>query len=466
MEQLSGLDSVFLALDGDRVQGHAGGVGVFRPSAARGAITLEALKHDIASRLSRLPALTRRLYQVPLGLDHPYWVDDPDVDLSHHVREHTLEEMETLEDVLARLHSQRLVRERPLWEMHLVHGLPEGRQALYLKIHHAVVDGIAGNDLLRALWAVEPDRVLVEGRFGTGEAASSTLTGLIAGTLHTLARTPRRAAVVASAGLRATPALVGRVRRALPPHAEPIGRLTAPATTFNKSVGRQRKVSLCSVPFDDVASVKDRHGVTVNDVVLAMCAGALRQWLRDQDALPEAPLVVAVPISVRAPDDDGSGGNLIGAIFVPLPTHIGDIGARLRTIHTAMSSAKQRHATLPPSVMIDACALMSPTVASLGFKAVSRLRLLERISVFNLLVSTVPGPSGPLDCLGAALEHYYPLSQVTDGQGLNITTFTFEKHLNIGILGDPDLTPDLDALADYVVKELQAMHAHSGDHHD
>jgi diacylglycerol O-acyltransferase / wax synthase len=464
VEQLSGLDSVFLALDGDRFQGHAGGVGIFDASALRGPLTLEALHADIAFRLGRLPVLRRRLYTVPLGLDHPYWVEDPSLDLSHHLREHTLGAEETLEGLLSRLHSERLSRDHPLWELHLIHGLASGRQAIYLKIHHAVVDGVAGNDVLGALFDADPDGGGSRGNLSQTEMASATLAGLLVGSLHNLVRGPGRVAVVGSAALKATPRLINKVRAALPHSAQPVGLLTAPATPFNKSVGSRRRLALCSVPFEEVTSLKDRHGVTINDVVIAMCAGAIRQWLVDQDSLPDQPLVVAVPVSIRADDDRTTSGNQLVAMFAPMATDESDPAARLRTTHEAMISAKQQHSEVPPTVMADACQLLLPTVTSMGFRLASRLRLVERFAPFNLLISTVPGPPGPLYCQGARMEHYYPISQIVDGQGLNITTFTFGGHLNIGILGDPDLTPDLDALADYLVKELQVLHEETGDH--
>ena len=458
MEQLSGLDSVFLALDGDRVQGHAGGVGVFDPSPARGPITLRALRHSMENRLAGLPVLRRRLYAVPLGLDHPYWVEDPSLDLAHHVREHSLPENGSLEQLLASLHAERLSRDHPLWELHLVHGLPRGRQALYLKIHHAVVDGVAGNDVLGALFDEDP----VSGGLDIGDRgrpgiATASLGGLVASSLLNVVRGPGRIVTVGSAAARSAPGLLIKVRRALPPHAQPISPLTAPATPFNKSVGTSRKLALCSVPFEEVAGLKDRRGVTVNDVVLALCAGALRQWLLDQGALPDQPLVVAVPVSVRPPGDVHAAGNQLGAMFTTLATDESDPSRRLRATHDAMAAAKERHAGLPATVMSDACQLIAPAVASFGFRVASRLRLLERITPFNLLVSTVPGPRGHLYCEGARMEHYYPISQIVDGQGLNITAFTFDGHINFGLLGDPRLTPDLDTLADYLVKEMQVL---------
>ena len=464
MQQLSGLDSVFLAMEGDRVQGHAGGVGILSKSATRGPITLEALRGHMETRLDRLPVLRRRLHSVPLGLDHPYWVEDPHLDLSHHLREHRLGQRQTLEGLLARLHAERLSRDRPLWELHLVHGLASGRQAVYLKIHHAVVDGVAGNDVLGALFDADEHGVVVRSSPDAPEIASATLSGLLAVSLYNVLRGPGRAAVVGLAAFRTTPRLVGRLRRALPTGSGPIGHLTAPATPFNKRIGSRRQLALCSVPFEEVTALRDKHGVSVNDVVIALCAGALRHWLMEQDALPNQPLVVAVPVSTRAAGNEAGGGNQLGAMFAPLATGENDPAARLRATHEAMTAAKQLHSEVPPTVMADACQLLAPTVANLGFRLSSRLRLLERMTPFNLVISTVPGPEEPLYCHGARMEQYYPISQIVDGQGLNITSFTFAGHLNIGILADPDLSPDLSALADHLVKELQLLQEEAGDH--
>jgi WS/DGAT/MGAT family acyltransferase len=233
--------------------------------------------------------------------------------------------------------------------------------------------------------------------------------------------------------------------------------LRAPRTPFNRPVGPHRRWAFCTVPLADVKTVKNAGGATVNDVVMALCAGALRRWLADHDALPEGPLVAAVPVSVRTEEQKGTGGNRVSTMTAPLPTHLSDPAERLRQCHEAMRAAKEQHGALPADLLSDVTQFAMPALAGQAARMAARLRLVEWLSPFNLIISNVPGPNLPLYYAGCRLLSYYPLSAIADGQGLNITVMSYEDGMHFGLIADRELVPDLDRLAGYLVDELDDL---------
>jgi WS/DGAT/MGAT family acyltransferase len=230
--------------------------------------------------------------------------------------------------------------------------------------------------------------------------------------------------------------------------------LRAPRTPFNRPVGPHRRWGFCTVPLDDVKAVKKAAGCTVNDVVMALSTGALRTWLLDHDALPSSPLVAAVPVSVRAEEEKGKGGNRVSTMMAPLPTHLADPLERLTACHQAMQAAKDQHGALPADLLADVTQFAMPALAGQAARAAARVRLVERVSPFNLIVSNVPGPPIDLFYAGAKILAYYPLSAVADGQGLNITVMSLAGGMHFGLVADRELVPDVDAMAQYLVDEL------------
>jgi diacylglycerol O-acyltransferase len=473
MQQLTGLDAAFLAMETPAVYGHVGSVCVLDPSTAPEPLTLERLTQVIESRLHLIPPFRRRLVTVPFGLDQPYWIEDPDFDLEFHVRELALPapgDDKQLAEQAARLHARPLDRRRPLWEIYLIHGLQGGRVAIYSKVHHSAIDGVSGNDILTALLDLTP-----EGRpddnpppWECDEAPSSAemlLRSAVALTLQ-----PLRAARFSYGLLRSLPALAASpARPALPVIDRLLGRdrnvllsvtgLRAPATPFNRSIGPHRRWAFRSVPFESVRAVKNAGGVTVNDVVMAMCAGALRRWLIDRDALPASPLIAGVPVSVRTDEQKGTHGNRVSSMIAPLPTHLADPRDRLRAAHESMRAAKEQHGALPADLLADVTQFAMPALAGQAARLSARLRLVERISPFNLIVSNVPGPNIPLYYAGARLLSYLPLSAIADGQGLNITVISYGGQMHFGLIADRDLVPDLDDLAQALETELDELTA-------
>jgi len=473
VQQLTGLDAAFLALETPSVYGHVGSICVLDPSTAAEPFTLERLTEVIQARLHLIPPFRRRLVTVPFGLDQPYWIEDPDFDIEFHVRELALPapgDDRQLADQAARLHARHLDRRRPLWELYLIHGLEGGKVAIYTKVHHAAIDGVSGNDILTALLDLSPEGRPVEDVPSWECDQPPGSVEMLMRSALTLTTHPLRAARMSYGLLRSLPALATNpARPRLPIIDRLLGRdrnvllestgLRAPSTPFNRSIGPHRRWAFRSLPFADVHAVKSAAGVTVNDVVMAICAGALRRWLITRDALPSSPLVAGVPVSVRTDQQRGTHGNRVSSMIAPLPTHLDDPLARLRVAHQSMRAAKEQHGALPADLLADVTEFAMPALAGQAARAAARLRLVERISPFNVIVSNVPGPRVPLYYAGAQLLAYYPLSAITDGQGLNITVISYGGQMHFGLIADRDLLPDLDDLAEAVGAELEDLKA-------
>jgi diacylglycerol O-acyltransferase / wax synthase len=471
VEQLTGLDGWFLAMETDSVYGHVGSVCVVDAKAHKGVethLTLESFTRFIESRLPLVPIFRRRLVSVPLGLDHPYWIDDPDFDIEYHVREIALPSPGSdrqLSEQVARLHARPLDRTRPLWELYLITGLRGGRAAIYNKIHHCAIDGVSGGDILAAVLDVSPQgRPVPEAVAFEGQRPPGSVWMLGRGTLA-LARQPLQAFRVAADLARSIPGLANTFG---PPLAQRLkgkdsedllsqANLRAPNTPFNAPVSAHRRWAFADLPMTDVKSLRAGTDLTVNDVVMALCAGALRRWLELHEALPDAPLVAAVPVSVRSQAEDGTLGNKVSMLLAPLPTNLPDPGERLAAMHEAMRSVKDQHGAIPASLLADMTQFAMPALANQGWRLSAKLRLMERLNPFNLFVSNVPGPNVQLYYAGAELLAYYPVSALFDGQGLNITVMSYRGTLFFGLVSCPKLVPDLDVMAGFLRDELEAL---------
>lgn len=473
MHQLTGLDGAFLAMETSAVFGHVGSVCIVDPSTSAVPLNLAQLTELVGSRLPLVPPFRRRLAEVPFGLDQPYWIEDPDFDLEYHVREIALPAPGTdamLAEQAARLHARPLDRARPLWEMYLISGLSEGRLAVYTKVHHAAIDGVSGADIMGTLLDTTPEPREIEAPPKRVVDRMPSSIELLTRSALSLTFQPVRAARVSLELLRAAPALVRSPGR---PHLPVIDdlldrarsrtatlerpHLRAPRTPFNRPITPHRRFAFFDVPLADVKAIKNAAGVTVNDVVMALCAGALRRWLLERDALPEAPLVAGIPVSVRTEAEKGTGGNRVSAMLAALPTNQEDPLLRLQAVTEATKVAKEQHGALPADLLSDVTAFAMPALAGQAARLSARLRLVERISPFNLIVSNVPGPNIPLYYAGAQMLSYYPLSAIADGQGLNITVISYRDQMNFGLIACRELVPDLDVMAGYLQDEVRVL---------
>jgi diacylglycerol O-acyltransferase len=233
--------------------------------------------------------------------------------------------------------------------------------------------------------------------------------------------------------------------------------LRAPSTPFNQMISPHRRWAFQSLPLEDIKAVKNKAGGTVNDVVMALSTGALRRWLIDHDALPDGPLVAAVPVSIRTEQEKGNGGNKISTMLAALPTHVSDPVERLHACTAAMRAAKEQHGALPATLLSDVTQFAMPALAGQAARLAARTKLLPRVNPFNLFVSNVPGPNLTLYYAGCKLLGYYPLSALADGQGLNITVCSLSGKLHFGLIADRELVPDLEAMMGYLAEELEVL---------
>jgi WS/DGAT/MGAT family acyltransferase len=471
VEQLTGLDGWFLAMETSSVYGHVGSVCVVDAKVALGAeprLTLEHLTRFIESRLPLVPVFRRRLVTVPLGLDHPYWIDDQDFDIEFHIRELALPgpgSDRQLSEQVARLHARPLDRSRPLWELYLITGLRGGRAAVYSKIHHSALDGVSGGDLLTAVLDTSPEgRPLPEVEVFEGERPPDPAWMLGRGAFA-LVRQPLQAVRVVADLARSIPGLANAIGPSLAQRLPggdredllPLTGLHAPGTPFNAPISAHRRWAFTDLPLSEVKSLRVGTELTVNDVVMTLCAGALRRWLELHQSLPSAPLIAAVPVSVRATDQKGTLGNKVSMMLAPLPTNLPDPGERLESMHQAMRAAKEQHGAIPASLLADVTQFAFPALANQAWRLSAKLRLLERVNPFNLFISNIPGPNVPLYYAGAKVLAYYPVSALVDGQGLNITVMSYRGNLYFGLIACRELVPDLDVMAGFLRDELDAL---------
>jgi WS/DGAT/MGAT family acyltransferase len=231
----------------------------------------------------------------------------------------------------------------------------------------------------------------------------------------------------------------------------------APATPFNQPITPHRRVAFRSVDLDTVKAVKNAYGVSVNDVVMAMCAGALRRWLTDHDALPQQPLIAMIPVSVRDPESKGALGNKVSAMLAMLPTHVQDAENRLEQAHAATQIAKAQQAAIPQGLVDQISDFAVPALTARAARVVFATGLLHRLPPFNVTISNVPGPNIPVYLCGAKLLAHYPVSVITAGQGLNMTVVGYLGRLHFGLTSCRELVPDIETLASYLVDELELL---------
>ena len=466
MRQLTSLDAQFLAVETPRTYGHVGGLAVYDPSTApSGRLELPDVCKLVAQRLHLLPPFRWRLVEVPFGLDHPYWVEDPDFDIDFHIREAAIPppgDDRRLADVVSRIFARPLDRSHPLWELYLIQGLKDGRVGMLTKVHHSVVDGVSGAEILSVLLDLEPEgREIPPPEPGhDGERVPSDLEMLGRG-LAGLPRQPLRAlrsapstlanlvdvpGVARVPGMRTFGRAASRLRGVVgatptDPRVLEMQTASVPRTRFNGRISAHRRYAFGSISLDTVKALKNELGITVNDVVVTLCATAVREWLMERGELPDEPLVSMIPVSVRAQHEYGAFGNRVSMMIVPIPTNVDDPRERLMQAHEYLRGAKERHRAIPANLLTDATAFIPPAVAAMAAR--TTLDIMGRVRPpLNLVISNVPGPRERLYCAGAQLQAHFPVSVIADGVGLNITAMSYRDHIDFGIVADRQMIDD------------------------
>ena len=467
MQRLSGLDATFLYTETPSNHMHVGSTIILDPSTVPGGYSFDRIRALVDNRLPLLPPFRRRLVEVPFGFHHPVWVEDPDFDLDYHLRRAALPApggRDELQEFAASVFGRPLDRTRPLWEMYVVEGLEHGCVALVSKMHHAAIDGVSGAELTVNLLDLTPEPRVVppsDPPWHPDRLPTDAEMALFA--LRSLSRQP--VAALQAARRTAAMVLTLRQRNRQPDVNPPPALFSAPKTSLSTRITPHRRFAMTEVPLDDVKMVKNRLGGTVNDVVLALCAGALRSWLRDRGELPDEDLVGFVPISVRAEDERGAMGNRVSAMLVRLATTVADPVERLAAIRDATQHAKEQERAISAEVLTDWTEFAAPAVAARAARLVSRLRVVDRLNnaVFNVVISNVPGPPVPLYSAGARVLGVWPMGPITDGAGLNITVMSYMGTLNVGLVACRELAPELDDLAHAFEQAMEELRKAVGD---
>jgi WS/DGAT/MGAT family acyltransferase len=409
---------------------HVGGLQLFTPPPDAGPDYITGLYEEALAVREVTTLFRRRPYRSLSTLGQWAWADDEAIDLEHHVRHSALPRPGRIRELLAlasRLHGTLLDRHRPLWETHLIEGLADGRFAVYGKVHHALLDGVSALRLTERTLSRDPGERGVPmpyevsprtRRPAAPDDGGTGLRDLLGAGAHAVADvvglTPRLASLAFDALRNQAATLPGQ----------------APRSMLNVPITGSRRFAADSWDLARVRAVGKAADATVNDVILAMCAAALRDYLLAQDALPDAPLVAMSPVSLRA-DDDETHGNAVGAVLVSLATDVADPEARLLAIRASSRAAK---ASLTGLSQLQVTALSAAVVSPLLLTQIPAAQRLVR-PAFNIVISNVPGPAQPLYWNGARLDGMYPLSIPINGQALNITVTSYDGKVHFGLTG-------------------------------
>ena len=479
MDHLSGLDATFLYLETPEQPMHVGGLNIFELPAGYEGDFVEDLRAHITQRMHLAPVFRRKLVNMPFELANPIWVADEDVDMEYHIRSTVLPKPGSraqLDKLVGRLHSSLLDRSRPLWEFYVIEGLqsppdaPAGTRhvAFYSKVHHAAVDGAAGVALANAIMditaiprAVRPAplrRATVTDNFGIAELALSGIkntaiqSAILAKNLPALAR-------AAYSMLRPpkseepTVGLAGLEMVDSPPK----NRWFAPKTPINVSITNQRTFSSLSFPLHAIKHIAKSNGVTLNDVVMAICSGALRRYLADLNCVPDQSLLAAVPISLREAGNTDMNTQA-SMLRISLASTVADPKARLLAINQASKSAKAASASMNAVMPTDFPSLGVPWILSSVAALFGRSKLANNMApLANLVISNVPGPNVALYLAGAKMVTYYPVSIVTHSLALNVTVQSYNGSLDFGLIACRKVMPDLPELGKYMQKSFEEM---------
>lgn len=452
MQRLTGMDASFLYMETPTHHMHVCGVLIVDPTGSD-RWSFDRLKELIRNRLHLMPMLRRRAVPVPLGIDHPVWIEDPGFSVDTHILRVAVPAPGTrreLADVVGAIASRQLDRNRPLWEMTVVEGLDDGCIALVTKMHHATIDGITGADMMAHLLdltpdaddppppdeAWEPDRLPSDLELARDAVVSRARDPL---------RTARSLANVTGSLVEMGRGVAGigggdRLRPALP--------FSGPRTKLNAPIDPSRVVAFGQAALDDLKVVKNTFGTTVNDVVLAASGMALRRWLLRHDDLPDRPLIAAVPVSVHG-DSAHGGTNQVSNMFVRLPVDIDDPVEQLRVIRDETKDAKAVHNAMGVDLIQDMAQMTPPGLYNLALRIYANPAVSGTLPpVQNVVISNVPGPPIPLYIGGAQVRGIYPFGPLIEGSGINITVLSNMGNMDFGVIACGATVPDVWQIAD------------------
>jgi diacylglycerol O-acyltransferase len=454
MKLISPTDSMFLLVESREHPMHVGGLQLFEPPAGvNGAEFLHQMHQEMVTRTEFHPTFRKHPGTLFGGIANLAWAEDDEVDLDYHLRRSALPTPGRVRDLLeltSRLHGALLDRHRPLWEAHLIEGLNDGRFAVYVKFHHALIDGVSALKLTQRTLSTDPDDTELRVPWNLPRKHRPTQDQESVSPIQALTRRVNSVAALAPSTLSLARSALLEQQLQLP--------FGAPRTMFNVPIGGARRVAAQSWALDRLRTVKRATGATINDVVLAMSAGALRAYLEEQNALPDAPLIAMVPVSLRTEEEADTGGNMTGVVLCNLATDTADAGKRLEIISTSMRNNKKVFTQLP---RVQQLALSASMIAPLGLGAVPGF-VSAAPPPFNIVISNVPGAREPLYWRGARLTGNYPLSIALDGQAVNITVANNADNLDFGLVGARGSVPHLQRLLGHLEDSLKDLERAAG----
>lgn len=443
MRALGPIDMLFLSLEKRQQPMHVGGLFLFRlPKDAPEDFVYQVVQ-DIRN--------SRALPVAPFNqvLDGLFWDEDVEFDLDHHFRHISLPKPGRIRELLTYIsqeHSALLDRAKPLWECHIIEGIEDGRFAMYFKMHHAMVDGVAGMRLLEKslslsatdkrivpIWAVKNNKLKKPTRNPISKSAK--MLGLVNEQLQAVPTVTRE--------------VIGSIRE-VRNNPDYVSVFQAPRSILNQPVSASRRFAAQSYALQRFRCIAKKLGMTINDVVLAVCSGAVRAYLLNQRALPKKPLIAMVPVSLR--QDESDSGNQITMILANLATHRPDPIERIEMIHRSVQNAKNRFSRMSATEIINYSGVVYSVA---GLNLVSGV--LPKLQAFNLVISNVPGPREPMYWNGAQLDAMYPVSIVMDGQAINITLTSYMDKLEVGITACRKTLPRIQSLLSLLEEEIQAF---------
>jgi diacylglycerol O-acyltransferase len=416
---------------------------------------------EAALEVEEIAPLFRKRPALSLGsLGQWVWTEDKQFDIEYHVRHNALPQpgrVRELLELVSRLHGTRLARERPLWEAHIVEGLADGRVAMYTKVHHALVDGISAMRLMQSVLTTDPDKRNMPLPF---DARATQRTARARDEAETrLAEVPMSALRTAmgmtaeAAGLPA--AFIKTLTKGIRNETSALS-LHAPKSMFNTTITGSRRFAAQGWPLDRIRAISKASNTTLNDVVLAMCSGAVRAYLDELGKLPDSSLVSMVPVGLKsrkAESEAGGGGNAVGSVMVRLGTDLDDPADRLASVHASMKSGKDALSSMTPNQIVAMSALgMAPSIVIPALRLTGIVR-----PPFNLIISNVPGPRSTQYLNGARLTGTYPVSVPMQGMALNITCNSYADDMCFGLTGCRRSVPHLQRLLTHLDEELGAL---------
>ena len=454
-DRLSPLDVSFLYMETPTTAMHVGGVAILEPPA--GGFDYDRLVELITQRIALVPRYRQKVKWIPGRIANPVWVDDEDFDVTYHVRRSALPKPGDdgqLRELVARLQSRQLDRNRPLWEIYLVEGLEGGRVGIITKTHHAMVDGVSAVDIGTVILDLtpEPRECPADGWVPRHEPNAAAL---VVGAVTDLVRRPTQAidtARTAVVDARSTVGKAATVASAVLSSVVSMAR-PAPSSPLNVTIGQQRRFAMAATDLDDYKRVRKVHGGTVNDVVLVTVAGALRAWLltRGESVIPTTTIRAMVPVSVRSEGEQM--GNRVSSYFVDLPVGENNPVMRLHQVSVAMRGHKDSGQSVGADALVQMAGFAPPTIHSLGARAASGFTR----RLFNLVVTNVPGPQFPLYAAGARMLSMYPVVPLAKGQAVSCGLTSYNGGVFYGLNADRDAMPDIDVLAGLIEESLAEL---------